>query len=156
MILQTDDDSPSSSQRLIQPGDLVVVYERHDSMKSVYVTPGENFGNRYGNFKHKAGASMPHVPLIRGHQQCDCKLLVGLGWKAFWQPCASSWPECTRLGILTGSHTRAMDTSTQAQDTDLVCSRHQHGLHISGAQTRLYRFVPTAHSSQTRTLSRVH
>ena len=152
MVLHTDDEVAGSSQRLIQPGDLVVVYERHDSMKSVYVTPGENFGNRYGNFRHKAGASMRLLPLIAGLQLFNCIPLAGLGWKAFWQPRASSWSECTRLGILAGTHTRAMDTSAQAQDTDFVCGRHQHGLHISGAQTWLYRFVLTDHSSQGNVL----
>ena len=37
----------------IRAGDLVIVYERFDSMKSVYVNPGESYGNRYGNFKLK-------------------------------------------------------------------------------------------------------
>lgn len=55
MILHKHRDATSSTQRLIQAGDLVVVYERHDSMKPIYVTPGQSYGNRYGNFKLKAG-----------------------------------------------------------------------------------------------------
>lgn len=44
-----------SKSSTIQAGDLVIVYERFDTMKSVYVNPGESYGNRYGNFKLKVG-----------------------------------------------------------------------------------------------------
>eukprot|EP00250_Pteridium_aquilinum_P011229 c19924_g1_i1 orf=170-1147(+) len=36
----------------IQEGDLVIVYERHDRMKTVSVRQGEELQNRYGVFKH--------------------------------------------------------------------------------------------------------
>ena len=54
MILHNSSGTVNGDQRLIRVGDLVIVYERHDSMKSVYVTPGLVYGNRYGNFKLKA------------------------------------------------------------------------------------------------------
>ena len=53
MVLHRDAGVVSTSSRCIQAGDLVIVYERFDSMKSVYVNPGESYGNRYGNFKLK-------------------------------------------------------------------------------------------------------
>ena len=53
MVLHRPTAAVSTSGRCIQAGDLVIVYERFDSMKSVYVTPGESYGNRYGNFKLK-------------------------------------------------------------------------------------------------------
>ncbi len=37
----------------IKEGDLVVVYERFDSMKAVTVTPKGQFGNCFGNFQTK-------------------------------------------------------------------------------------------------------
>ena len=53
MVLHRAAGAVSTSRRCIQDGDLVIVYERFDSMKSVYVNPGESHGNRYGNFKLK-------------------------------------------------------------------------------------------------------
>lgn len=55
MVLHRAAGAVSTSSRCIQAGDLVIVYERFDSMKSVYVNPGESYGNRYGNFKLKVG-----------------------------------------------------------------------------------------------------
>ncbi len=53
MVLHRDSGTVSATTRCIKAGDLVIVYERFDSMKSVYVNPGESYGNRYGNFKLK-------------------------------------------------------------------------------------------------------
>ena len=55
MVLHRAAEAVSTSSRSILAGDLVIVYERFDSMKSVYVNPGESYGNRYGNFKLKVG-----------------------------------------------------------------------------------------------------
>ncbi|XP_057458776.1 uncharacterized protein LOC130749439 [Lotus japonicus] len=41
-----------SFNRSISNGDLVIVYERHDSMKAVTVTEGSVLQNRFGVFKH--------------------------------------------------------------------------------------------------------
>ena len=143
MILHKDDSTAERSQRLIQAGDLVIVYERHDSMKSVYVTPGQTYGNRYGNFKLKASwqCSRWTTPFICQNAQV---VVTGLGWQALWQPSTGLWPKCHRLGVPACSHSRAMVTGPQTQNTDLVHSRHQHGLYIPGAQTWLYRFVKAA------------
>ena len=53
MVLHKDAGTLSTSNRCIQAGDLVIVYERFDSMKSVYVNYGETYSNRYGHFKLK-------------------------------------------------------------------------------------------------------
>ena len=53
MILHTETSAASTTGRCIKAGDLVIVYERFDSMKSVYVNPAESYGSRYGNFKLK-------------------------------------------------------------------------------------------------------
>ena len=53
MVLHRDTAAVSTTSRCIKAGDLVIVYERFDSMKSIYVRPGESYANRYGNFKLK-------------------------------------------------------------------------------------------------------
>ena len=58
MVLHGDAQAVSTTSRCIKAGDLVIVYERFDSMKSVYVTPGESFGNRFGNFKLKVHSQL--------------------------------------------------------------------------------------------------
>jgi len=59
MVLHSNTDAVSTTGRCIKAGDLVIVYERFDSMKSVYVNPGESYGNRYGNFKLKVRGLVP-------------------------------------------------------------------------------------------------
>jgi hypothetical protein len=39
--------------RLIQEGDLVVVYESYNAIKAVYVDKKGQYANRFGNFQHK-------------------------------------------------------------------------------------------------------
>ncbi|KAK9790136.1 hypothetical protein WJX73_004785 [Symbiochloris irregularis] len=42
----------STEQRnTIEKGDLVIIYEHHDSMKSIVVDPKADFSNKFGNFK---------------------------------------------------------------------------------------------------------
>ena len=87
---------------LIQDGDLVVVYERFDSLKAVRVNARSEFSNKYGHFKMQVCATG-----VRQKQGCKptavfCKLSrqVGrccrlsdpfkcvrteLGWPALWQ-----------------------------------------------------------------------
>ncbi|KAL0025791.1 hypothetical protein WJX79_000295 [Trebouxia sp. C0005] len=59
MVLHSNSDAVSTTGRCIKAGDLVIVYERFDSMKHVYVNPGESYGNRYGNFKLKDWVGKP-------------------------------------------------------------------------------------------------
>ena len=86
MVLHGAAGAVSTSSRCIQAGDLVIVYERFDSMKSVYVKPGESYGNRYGNFKVKVG-SLSCVLLSEtaalGNFDSSCTL-AGLGWETVW------------------------------------------------------------------------
>lgn len=51
--------TPSGQAKHIQIGDLVVVYERFDSMKSVTISEDGHYQNRYGNFYMKV--SMPCI-----------------------------------------------------------------------------------------------
>lgn len=52
MLASATGDVASATERLIQDGSLVIVYERHDRMKAVTVKQGEQLQNRYGLFKH--------------------------------------------------------------------------------------------------------
>eukprot|EP00850_Spirogloea_muscicola_P019904 SM000202S05875 [mRNA] locus=s202:39817:45927:- [translate_table: standard] len=55
--------------RMIQDGDLVIIYERHDRMKSVRVAKGEQLQNRYGVFNHHDWIGIPYgskVFAVRG------------------------------------------------------------------------------------------
>jgi hypothetical protein len=49
----------SGEFKRIQLGDLVIVYERFDSMKAMIVTDNGQYHNRYGNFFMKV--SMPCI-----------------------------------------------------------------------------------------------
>ncbi|KAI3409193.1 tRNA (adenine(58)-N(1))-methyltransferase [Psidium guajava] len=48
-----------SFSKLIADGDLVIVYERHDTMKAVNVCKGSVFQNRFGVFKHSDWIGKP-------------------------------------------------------------------------------------------------
>lgn len=39
--------------RLINEGDLVIIYESYTSIKSVYINTKSTYSSRYGNFLHK-------------------------------------------------------------------------------------------------------
>jgi hypothetical protein len=43
--------------RTIQPGDMVIVYERYDSMKSLTVSQKGRYNNRWGSFPMKVASA---------------------------------------------------------------------------------------------------
>ncbi|RWR85644.1 tRNA adenine58-N1-methyltransferase catalytic subunit TRMT61A [Cinnamomum micranthum f. kanehirae] len=58
-MLPIDPAKKNSFQRKICDGDLVIVYERHDVMKSVKVCDGSELQNRFGIFKHSDWIGKP-------------------------------------------------------------------------------------------------
>lgn len=83
MVLHRAPGVVSTSIRCIQAGDLVVVYERFDSMKSVYVNPRESYGNRYGNFKLKVALRS----WFESDSRCcdnSCRCSAGLDRETLW------------------------------------------------------------------------
>jgi hypothetical protein len=64
--------STGPGPRLIQEGDLVVVYESYNAIKAVYVDKKGQYANRFGNFQHKvrklsaraAAAAQQQQPLL--------------------------------------------------------------------------------------------
>jgi tRNA (adenine57-N1/adenine58-N1)-methyltransferase len=58
-MLQKAADASATGPETIQEGDLVIVYERHDKMKPVYVNSTDKYTNRYGTFLHKDWIGVP-------------------------------------------------------------------------------------------------
>ncbi|OMO69436.1 tRNA (adenine(58)-N(1))-methyltransferase catalytic subunit GCD14 [Corchorus olitorius] len=58
-MLLTDPSKKISFNRCIRDGDLVIVYERHDSMKAVKVCESSVLQNRFGSFKHSDWIGKP-------------------------------------------------------------------------------------------------
>eukprot|EP00959_Pyramimonas_sp_CCMP1952_P159812 3342500-Pyramimonas_sp.AAC.1 len=64
-MLQKAVDDSATGHAKIQDGDLVIVYERHDKMKPVYVKNGENYQNRFGTFFHREWIGIPFGSKVR-------------------------------------------------------------------------------------------
>ena len=45
--------------RLMKHGDLVIIYERHDSLNHIYLSRGEILNNKFGHFYHDDLIGMP-------------------------------------------------------------------------------------------------
>uniref|UniRef100_A0A7N1A902 tRNA (adenine(58)-N(1))-methyltransferase n=1 Tax=Kalanchoe fedtschenkoi TaxID=63787 RepID=A0A7N1A902_KALFE len=58
-MLPTDETKQLSFNRRIAEGDLVIVYERHDTMKAVKVIAGSVLQNRFGVYKHSEWIGKP-------------------------------------------------------------------------------------------------
>ncbi|KAL4178628.1 hypothetical protein AMTRI_Chr13g83210 [Amborella trichopoda] len=59
MMLAINPSDKKTFQRHISEGDLVIVYERHDSMKAIKVQDGSELQNRFGVFKHSDWIGKP-------------------------------------------------------------------------------------------------
>ncbi|KAJ4813675.1 tRNA (Adenine(58)-N(1))-methyltransferase catalytic subunit TRMT61A [Rhynchospora pubera] len=59
MMVPVDDAEKLSLKRPIGDGDTVIVYERHDSMRAVTVSPGSDLQNRFGVFQHSDWVGKP-------------------------------------------------------------------------------------------------
>lgn len=42
----------NSNHRIIEEGDLVLLYENHESINPIYIKKGQIYNNRYGHFHH--------------------------------------------------------------------------------------------------------
>jgi tRNA (adenine57-N1/adenine58-N1)-methyltransferase len=65
-----DDESvPTSrlSKNIIKDGDLVILYERHDSLDHMYVRKGQTLQNRFGKFHHNDIIGKPFGSLINSY-----------------------------------------------------------------------------------------
>ncbi|KAJ6790905.1 tRNA (adenine(58)-N(1))-methyltransferase catalytic subunit TRMT61A-like [Iris pallida] len=64
----SDPSKRNTFQRRISDGDLVIVYERHDTMKAVKVRSGSDFQNRFGVFKHSDWVGRPFGSKVTSHK----------------------------------------------------------------------------------------
>ncbi|WCJ24732.1 tRNA (adenine(58)-N(1))-methyltransferase catalytic subunit TRM61 [Euphorbia peplus] len=67
-MLLIDPTNKLSFTRCIKVGDLVIVYEKHDSMKAVQVCEPSVFQNRFGAFKHSEWIGKPFGSKVFSHK----------------------------------------------------------------------------------------
>ena len=72
-------------RRLIQPGDLVVVFESFNDLNFVYATPNDIFSNRNGHFHHNDFIGKPYGCKIRSKNN------EGLGFLYLLRPTPELW-----------------------------------------------------------------
>lgn len=51
-------------KRIVQEGDLVILYERYDRTTAIYVKSGESFQNQLGSFMHNDMIGKPYGSLV--------------------------------------------------------------------------------------------
>lgn len=51
-------------KRIVQEGDLVILYERYDKTTAIYVKAGESFQNQLGSFMHNDMIGKPYGSLV--------------------------------------------------------------------------------------------
>ena len=86
--------SAADPGRCIQEGDLVVVYEGFDSMKSVRVTAKGNYNNKFGSFAHAVSdGSRRHTCMAAAAAAVGCCLLPA--HVACWAILCSIWARFT-------------------------------------------------------------
>ncbi|KAL7438217.1 hypothetical protein ACHAXH_004487 [Discostella pseudostelligera] len=73
------------ARRLIQPGDLVVVFESFNDLNFVYATPNAIFSNRNGHFHHNDFIGKPYGCKIRSKNN------EGLGFLYLLRPTPELW-----------------------------------------------------------------
>jgi hypothetical protein len=69
MFPSLEDGDSLAGPRCIQEGDLVIIYETPQSLRSALVTQKGRFDNRFGSFTHKVAA---HLHYFRGGTVCSC------------------------------------------------------------------------------------
>ncbi len=69
--------------KLIQDGDLVVIYIRHDSLDHLYVKKGKTFNNKFGAFHHDDIIGKPFGSKIKSK--------ISSGWLYVLEPTPELW-----------------------------------------------------------------
>ncbi len=140
--------TPRADDDVIKDGALVVVYERHDSMRAVYVAADKTHQNRFGMFDMKVCGLYVVIASSGGRggagKGLACALhhpigTIGLGWQAIRLHCPGQ--KHPRLDIPAASHTRALVTHGSFSYPNLVCGRQLAHLHYAAAQAWMHRCV---------------
>jgi tRNA (adenine57-N1/adenine58-N1)-methyltransferase catalytic subunit len=81
--------------RLMQDGDLVVVYERHDSLDHIYLKTGKIFQNKYGAFHHNDMIGKPFGTKIASKSTP--------GWMYALEPTPELWSSAVHVRLVSTS-----------------------------------------------------
>ena len=105
--------------RLMKDGDLVIVYERHDSLEHMYLSANTIFQNKYGTFPHNEIIGKPFGSKINSK--------TSSGWLYILEPTPELWSNAVHVSgccqvlshhhqVFTYLHTSFQQTRTQIVD----------------------------------------
>lgn len=75
--------------RLMKDGDLVIVYERHDSLEHMYLSANTIFQNKYGTFPHNEIIGKPFGSKINSK--------TSSGWLYILEPTPELWSNAVHV-----------------------------------------------------------
>ncbi len=76
----------------MQAGDLVIIYERHDSLDHLYLQPGRVFNNKFGSFFHDDVIGKPFGSKIYSKHTT--------GWVYILEPTPELWSSAVHVSNL--------------------------------------------------------
>lgn len=80
--------------RLMQAGDLVILYERHDCLDHFYLEAGSSFTNRFGFFPHNDMIGKPFGSRIYSKN-------IGGGYVYLLEPTPELWGQAMKVTAIT-------------------------------------------------------
>ena len=80
---------PAPTAGTIDNGSLVLVYESHDTIKPVHVTPGACYQNKYGTFWHDQWLGRPYGSKVQSRRDITPAVSRGQRWKLLCEACSS-------------------------------------------------------------------
>lgn len=94
-------------KRIVQEGDLVILYERYDRTTAIYVKAGESFQNQLGSFMHNDMIGKPYGSLVWPLSECKSywtrSVLRPTDGFTCWLPIHSSGLRLWRLELRSSS-----------------------------------------------------
>ncbi len=86
--------------RLMKDGDLVIVYERHDSLEHMYLSANTIFQNKYGTFPHNEIIGKPFGSKINSK--------TSSGWLYILEPTPELWSNAVHVSGIVNSCDRIL------------------------------------------------
>jgi tRNA (adenine57-N1/adenine58-N1)-methyltransferase catalytic subunit len=77
--------------RVMNNGDLVIIYERHDSLDHLYLSSGAIFNNKYGTFYHNDMIGKPFGSKIHSKSSS--------GWIYVLEPTPELWSSAVHVRL---------------------------------------------------------
>ncbi len=72
-------------------GDLVIVYERHDTLTHIYLSKDQIFQNKFGAFHHNDIIGKPFGSKVRSK--------ISTGWVYFLEPTPELWASALNVSL---------------------------------------------------------